>query len=330
MLVFPRSIAVPKIARLAVIGATGALLSLFAAPARGFVYWAEGDAIGRANLDGSKRQDRFIRVSSGNPRISVLMTDVAVNARHVYWSATLRHGGSFDAWLGRARLGGSHVQRKLVVSDKVCDGIALQGSFMFWSTSFSHHETLERATLTGSHQTRLVGPPKLNRSPGHIASDATHVYWASSDVDLPDGGYAKVSINRAHLDGTGVEENFIPLPKAQSSDVAALDVDDEYIYWIGAHGIGRARLDGTEVTPRLIDTDFGFALAVDGEHIYWAEYGTPRIGRANLDGSGAQPKFITTRRGTNVTGLAVDAGGAAETRRKPGFSTELLQTATKM
>ncbi len=74
---------------------------------------------------------------------------------------------------------------------------------------------------------------------------------------------------------------------------------DAYIYWAtqdetGAGSIGRVNLDGTGATPGFIsDLQDPCGVAVDTQHIYWANRGTNSIGRANLDGSGVDRDFIS-------------------------------------
>ena len=45
-------------------------------------------------------------------------------------------------------------------------------------------------------------------------------------------------------------------------------------------------------------------MAVDGAHVYWANYGTDTIGRAKLNGTGAEQSFITGA--SHPWGVAVD------------------------
>jgi sugar lactone lactonase YvrE len=74
-----------------------------------------------------------------------------------------------------------------------------------------------------------------------------------------------------------------------------------YVYWANSSSntIGRANLDGTGVNQSFITAaDDPFGVAVDGQHIYWTNYGngsvhSTTIGRAKLDGSDATQSFIT-------------------------------------
>jgi hypothetical protein len=72
-----------------------------------------------------------------------------------------------------------------------------------------------------------------------------------------------------------------------------------FIYWAngGDDGttIGRANNDGSLANPNFITGQKEpCGVAVDSQHIYWANQVGSSIGRANLDGSGVNPNFITT------------------------------------
>jgi hypothetical protein len=88
---------------------------------------------------------------------------------------------------------------------------------------------------------------------------------------------------------------------------------DGYVYWTwnpsgptGASGIGRANPDGSGVDQGFI-TGLGLTtgVAVDGAHIYWANFLDNAIGRASLDGTGVNPRFIDVP--TGPYRVAVDA-----------------------
>ena len=121
----------------------------------------------------------------------------------------------------------------------------------------------------------------------------------SASMDLP------ATVSRANLDGTGKELSFIETP-----DACGVAVDDAHIYSGTGDGVGRAKLDGTNVDEGFItgvsDAGNACALAVDDEHIYWTDFLQPGrpIGRANLDGSGVNANFIS---GVRACALAVDS-----------------------
>ena len=153
------------------------------------------------------------------------------------------------------------------------------------------------------------------RSSG-IAVDASHVYWSDFNAG---------TIGRANLDGTGVDQSFIPGAGHYPNLVA---VDDGHVYWANAEmtgvgmlnggSIGRANLDGTGVDQSFIPGGFIFGVseargpAVDASHIYWSDIGPAptTIGRANLDGTGIEDSFIEFPLGGDATiplAVAVDS-----------------------
>lgn len=109
-----------------------------------------------------------------------------------------------------------------------------------------------------------------------IAVDAGHIYWADSYEE---------TIARANLDGTGVEDAFISLPKG--THPCGLAVNSEFIYWTsgGTHTLGRARLDGSELDLSFINTEpFPCAVAVNQTGIYWSSETEDSIWRTDLAG----------------------------------------------
>src|SRR5579863_798383 len=82
---------------------------------------------------------------------------------------------------------------------------------------------------------------------------------------------------------------------------------DAFIYWANQGGTtaGRSNLDGSAINESLLSGTYApFAVAVDGQHIYLADFFHGTIQRANLDGSSADPAFITGA--WSPRGMAVD------------------------
>ena len=151
-----------------------------------------------------------------------------------------------------------------------------------------------------------------------VAVGSQYIYWA--------GGFVS-AIGRANLDGSGVNQNFIPVR------AISIAVDDHHIYWAGTLTdvstggptpyIGRANLDGSGFDTQFIDVQGGaLSVAVDSSHVYWTDPSGNRIGRANLDGTGVNPRFTTTGV-VNPWGVAVDGQHIYWTQREgtgPPFS----------
>jgi virginiamycin B lyase len=246
------------------------------------LYWANRDSIGRANLDGTEPDQRFIR----NVDVSVEGSGVAVDEEHIYWVSrfsddpVIWHPGT--GAIGRANLDGTGVDESFITGVTFPSGpLALDGSHLYWasaSTSFVpvFSDRIGRANLdgTGLDESFITG---VFGASG-VAVDDAHLWWSYSARFT--GG-----IVRANLDGTGRNtviggvEDFFPYGVA---------VDNAHVYWRG-----------------------GFS----------SPPGLP-IGRANLDGSRANHKFITGTGGGIDGGLAVDelpfTFGKAKRNRKRG------------
>lgn len=166
-------------------------------------------------------------------------------------------------------------------------GVAVDDTHLYWRGS-----EIARVSLDGSPAAEPI-VRSLGQSCG-FAIDGSHVYWTD-----PEGK----SIGRAGLDGAGANGAFI----TDVYEPCGLAVDNRYVYWTGWWGIGRARLDGSEVDREFIVTKIGrpCGLAVDDTHIYWGKYNGSEIGRANTDGGDVEEVFIS---GTGpIHGLAVNS-----------------------
>jgi hypothetical protein len=111
------------------------------------------------------------------------------------------------------------------------------------------------------------------------------VYWTDN--------YA--GIGRANLDGSGINYKLIP----SDQDLRGVTAYGPYLYWGNAGTIGRANLNGSAVNQSFVPNNFDgtgpdrpYSVAVDGQFIYWADYGANSIGRANIDGSNSDDSFI--------------------------------------
>ena len=260
-----------------------------AAQAGAFVYWADGAAVGRANLDGSDVSQGFIT----GPRPTA---GVAVDGQHIYWTTI---ANAANGTIGRANLDGTGVDQSFIGGADSPQAVAVAGQHVYWSNF--RGGTIGRANLdgTGVNQdfiTGLIGPVGL-------AVDGAHIYWANFFTN---------AIGRANLDGTGVNQSFV----TGASQPTSVAVDGAHIYWAngGNNTIGRANLDGTSPNQGFV----GFApsvagVAVDGQHLYWTDTSAGTIARANLDGTGIDRSFITG--GSVPLGVAVDALPSPPTAR---------------
>ena len=95
---------------------------------------------------------------------------------------------------------------------------------------------------------------------------------------------------------------------------------DAYVYWTNDTGtIGRANLDGSNVDQAFITGPAEpFGVAVDANHVYWADHDQDSIGRANIDGTSVDEDFIAA---TNPQGVAVNASHIYWTNDTVGVDT---------
>ncbi len=159
---------------------------------------------------------------------------------------------------------------------------------------------------------RLVGPRRVARPPPArlfalaallvatlaLATRAeAYVYWTNSK-------FGPGTIGRANLDGTHVNQSFIPC----AYNAFGVAVNAANVYWSNPPGaqIGRANLDGTDADPSFINYtayvghpgEAALGVAVNAAHVYWSEISfnsflgqAGSIIRANLDGSGVDRNF---------------------------------------
>jgi hypothetical protein len=110
---------------------------------------------------------------------------------------------------------------------------------------------------------------------------------------------------RARLDGSDAH------PIISTDITPNTAVVGAFIYWIGDHGIGRARLDGTQAAVAFVplrpERGGGVAdgLATDGRYLYFGRCDDGEIGRVDADGSGLRTRFIAIGAKNCTPGIAV-------------------------
>jgi len=150
-----------------------------------------GSTIGRANLDGSGVDQRFITGAS-NP------CGVAVDATHIFWAnpATIWAGNAAGT-IGRANLDGSGVSQRFVPAAGQACGVAVDEAHVYWSAAGPAGYGIGRANLNGTaaNAAWIPGIP----GPCGVAVNGTQVYWGPSDI----------FIGRANVDGSDVRPDFL-------------------------------------------------------------------------------------------------------------------------
>jgi hypothetical protein len=263
---------------------------------------------------------------------------------HLYWA-------NGKTAIGRARLDGTGVEQSFVSgTGRGPCGVALDREHIYWGErlggkvgSPDRGGAIGRANRDGSGVNAEFIPTAAHHGCG-VAIAGGHIYWDSWACKIVPGRgclWARSSpaaIGRANVDGSGVDDQFIPglaiprSPAFQTADPCGVAVAGKYIYWMNSAEsgkplpIGRANLDGTGVNKRFIMGVPGgtCGIAVVGGHIYWTneyEHGLLDdgfVGRANLDGTGVNRRFIRTA--GIPCGVAVYQGHIYWTQAKDGMA----------
>lgn len=202
--------------------------------------------------------------------------------------------------IGAANLGTSHATdvHQLFIRGlgPVAEGVvAGPHNYLYWSDSpnnrisrahlfYRHgrlHVQVTRNFITGADQ------------PEGVAVYGGYIYWINHDI--------AASIGRANLNGTGVNESFVPSEASSGlSDInyaTGLTVTASYIYWADTNQNSIARAStatGGDVQQFITGLSAPRGVAVSGPYIYWAnDLDNGTIGRANLDGSDVNNDFIS-------------------------------------
>jgi len=203
--------------------------------------------------------------------------------------------------------------------------------YVYWSTG-AQTGYVARANIDGAAaSTTFLSAGPGSGLPAGVAVTASKIFWRDGSLNgsgtlftanLDASGSAALSVTASGLSATN--DSVIPMlgppgvggpgAAAFGSTVAA---DANYYYYtildsagFGSSKIGRIGINGTGLNNSLVTGIVGSSpgvsgLAVDSNHIYWADWNAGKIGRANLDGSSPNPDFITGL--TNPSGLAVNA-----------------------
>jgi hypothetical protein len=235
-------------------------------PPPAHLYWAAGDSIWEANLDGSSPQ--AIVTGQHDP------AGVAVNASHVYWT------DSGDGTVWEANLDGTNPQA--IVTGQISPaGVAVNASHVYWTDSGAIWE----ANLDGSSpQVIVTGQHDAGFG---VAVDASRLYWTDTD-----GG----AIWEANLDGTNpqavVTGQLLPYGIAVGGPQTGL------MFWTNRRDgtVNFAALDGTNGFAIVSGQHHPQGMAVSSAgagHLYWANNGDGTIWEADWP-DGTNPHAIVT------------------------------------
>jgi len=231
---------------------SGALQALFKLPSSfeslggltvsgSYIYWNESwngpppsdsliTAIGRANLDGTDVDEKFI-VGSGTPG------GVTVSGGYIYW-ANRNSTGS----IGRADLDGRDVDQNFITGLSYPGPVVVGGGHIFWSGGASSATaSIGRADLDGAFVEHdfLTGLGFTS-----IAAGPKFIYWANYDGN---------AIGRARVDGKTVDRSFITGLEGPNG----LALGGGHLYWVNNEGdSARTSVARASVNGSGLDLDF--------------------------------------------------------------------------
>lgn len=287
-MLFGRDRATGRLALLAI--ACAVALGGLAAQAGAAVYWAEGFAIGRVNLDGTNPSPGLIpRTDNLGPTCGL-----AVDDTHIYWARR------FEDAIARADLEGNNREPEFITGvDEPC-GVAIRDGFLYW-TNYGGN-SIGRARVDGTEVIREF-VPAVNRPCGVAVSD-DFIYWSSTGIPAYIGRALRVSGAKG--------PHLVDFDPDLGYDPCGVAVSDDHVYWGGfGDAIGRVGVDGENLEMRFITGVYRpCSVAIHGDRLYWGDVTTPgglggHVGRSNLDGSGFEREFVTGL--GEPCGIAVDS-----------------------
>ncbi len=151
-------------------------------------------------------------------------------------------------------------------------GVDLVNQKIYWLTN-RNQATLRRSNLDGTELETLLHFGDIENSDMQLDVAGGKIYWLS-----------ETAVNRANLDGSGVEELISGIGNTQSID---LDLTNNHIYFVANQDIIRADLDGSNQTiirDNLLNTNLVVVDEVNSQ-LYFGN-GANNIGlrRSDLDG----------------------------------------------
>jgi hypothetical protein len=256
----------------------------------GRIYWIanqgvgpRGDVIGRMNVDGTGLRRRLVR-HIGADRL-------AVGAGHVFWSGP-RPGDDSGRKraIGRARLDGRRVQRRLIETD--ANALAVHGRFLYWSGA----KAIGRARVDGKQAKRgFLHVSHRGWALGDLVVGDAGIFWGEGLHGTKAVNEARHSgptgrIGHAALSGRGIDVDFASWRSAAliAFGPRLVGLDGPSLYWFTPNpdnvlhhldatavnvGYCEPVFSNCEVLMRLADAGVNpnSSFTVDDGVLYWAE-----------------------------------------------------------
>lgn len=203
-------------------------------------------------------------------------------ARDLYYERSSPTG----LMIARLQLSGPRRRADLVpLGDVNVFGIAVAGPQIMFSTQAgpAGRGTIWRATRSGPTRQMVGGLI----APASLVATGGFLYWSDERA-----------VGRVSLGGRHPQRHFLTLPQERGGGVVdGLATDNSSLYFTRCtdHSIGRADLNGSHLSVRLIATGPSSCpqgIAVAGKYIYWTDLGSGTIGRAERNGAHADDHWL--------------------------------------
>ena len=198
----------------------------------GKIYWTESgddrfDRIGRANFDGSQREDQLVNLDPVG-----LALDVSTGK--MYWTEVEANK------IQRANLDGSKIEDLVTIGLSDPSGLALDvgAGKMYWTERGS--DKIQRANIDGTEIENLIITGLSDPARLALDVDGGKMYWTDFEAD---------KIQRANLDGSEIEDLLTNQNRVDGPWGLALDLNTGKMYWAewNSGKIRRANLDGSQI-----------------------------------------------------------------------------------
>jgi hypothetical protein len=270
--------------------ALAAAVALMVAPAASaYVYWTNQSAVGRAGLDGSSPNEKFVAASrpcsvalnpshifwatknaiytgslNGAGGHQLLSTEfgtthtcpLAIAATHLFWNYFASQGrGGLSCYLARVNTNGHSLKKTYINEGSLCEsrGIVASGSFLYYLAEVTTVQTLQlaivRVPLSGGRP-HVLYHQRLDVASAGIVAAGGHLYWDNGS-----------HIGRLNLNGGNPQPEFIRKTTAGTQGSSCgLAVAGGRLYWADAsyrrgtevYAIDSAALNGSSLNYKLL------------------------------------------------------------------------------
>jgi hypothetical protein len=258
--------------------------------ASAYVYWTDSWGVGRAGLDGSNPNEKF--VAAGRP------CSAAVNSSHIFWATkSVIYAGNLNGT-------GAHqlVSSKFGVTH-TCS-LAIASTHLFWSYYQTAGRGLLRCFLARVDTNgRDLKKTYINEGSlcedGGIVANGKYLYYLTNVANVQP---QQLAIVRVPWSGG---KPHVVYHQRFTIGTQGIAVSGGHIFWDTGNQIGRVNLNGSGAKPELVRKPTGgnygksCGLAIAGGHLYWGDSsyrGSTEvfaIDSAKLDGSAVNYNLLT-------------------------------------